>query len=584
MNSQTPTKQNSGFNKSSLIIIFGGILLLLAVVGAGTLSYILPATIDNSLSESFEGKLLPNLNSDLENIANEVERLLIEKKQYTLILANENFSTEKITYTNGLIAQLMPLAESFDVDGIVNAIEHQLEASDDLSGVRVRTEKDGEWIEFGDTVLSEETRLFKSEGKNEYAFVELQLMITTEKLKKAKHLEDESFTKLLSRIKSLTDSTIEETSSKSHEIKDALSSTVRWQIGATVAIFMVIFMVIFTGLVLFLLNKIVIKSLENAGQLLRQIADGDLTVAVETNGEDEVNQLLAAMRDMVNKMHANITTVAASTVDMSSAAEQMSVITEETNLGIQKQQMETDQVATAISQMTATVQEVTRNATKAAQAAQDADQEAHNGQNVVTKTINSINRLANDVQSAAEVIHKLENNTESIGAVLDVIKGIAEQTNLLALNAAIEAARAGEQGRGFAVVADEVRTLAARTQDSTREIESMIEQLQGGAKQAVQVMEASSEQAKATVDQAAGAGHALEAITSGITSISDMNLQIATASEEQTQATEEINRSVINISKVVAETSQGAQQTAEAGESYVKLAADLQGLVAQFKV
>lgn len=359
-----------------------------------------------------------------------------------------------------------------------------------------------------------------------------------------------------------------------------LPAAVRWQIGPIVAIVMAIF----TASVIFLLNKIVIKPLAQAGQKLRQVADGDLTIDIEVHGKGEVNHLLAAMSDMVKKMHANITTVASSTTDLANEAEQMSVITEQTSSGIQKQQAGTEQVVAAITEMMATVQEVSRNASQAAEAAHEADREAKTGRDVVSQTINSINALAGDIQSAAEVIRKLEGETESIGGVLDVIKGIAEQTNLLALNAAIEAARAGEQGRGFAVVADEVRTLAARTQDSTMEIETMIVQLQECAKQAVQVMESSSDQGKTTVEQAAGAGQALEAITSAVTSINDLNAQIATASEEQAMTTEEINRSIVSISQAVTENSKGAQQTTIAGESLSKLAGDLQTLVKQFKI
>ena len=579
MKIESQTKNKLGLNKFSLNAIFGGILLALAIVGAGTLTYILPADINNNLGESFDNELFPTLETGMGQLAGEVERLLTEKKQDTLERATQNFIDEKTTFTNGLVAQLMPMAESFDVEGIANAIDHQIKAVSSFVGAKVRTEKDGAWIELGDIKYAG-ARTFTGKGDSEYAFVELQVMIATDKFQETLRLEDESFTNLLSHIKESTENTVKSTHEKTNEIKYALASSARWVIGITVAIFMAIF----TGLVLFLLNKIVIKPLGAAGQQLREIADGDLTVAIQVNGEDEVNQLLAAMKDMTEKMHANISTVSASTAEMANAADQMSAITDETNQGILKQQSEIDQVATAINQMTATVQEVTRNATDAAHATQEADTETKNGQQVVSDTINSIDKLANEVQSATKVIHKLESDSESITKVLDVIKGIAEQTNLLALNAAIEAARAGEQGRGFAVVADEVRTLAARTQDSTKEIESMIEQLQTGARQAVQVMEASSSQAQATVDQAAGAGTALAAITNAITSINEMNTHIATAAEEQTQTTEDINRNIVNIIQVVAETSKGSQRTAGAGESLSKLAGDLQGLVAQFKI
>ncbi len=230
------------------------------------------------------------------------------------------------------------------------------------------------------------------------------------------------------------------------------------------------------------------------------------------------------------------------------------------------------------------MQEVARNASSASQAAQEADGEAGNGKQVVSASIDAINALAGEVEKAAEVIDKLETDSENISKVLDVIKGIAEQTNLLALNAAIEAARAGEQGRGFAVVADEVRTLASRTQQSTEEIHEIIERLQADAESAVQVMNTGRGQAQSSVEQAAHAGESLERIAKAVTTISDMNAQIASAAEEQTAVAEEINRNIVGITQAGQESAQGAQQTATSSEELAKLAARLQGLVSQFRV
>jgi len=311
--------------------------------------------------------------------------------------------------------------------------------------------------------------------------------------------------------------------------------------------------------------------------------DGDLTQRLPVEGNNELSQLATAFNTFVAKIQDLVKQVAGATAQLAAASEELSATSDQTTQQVRRQQSETDQVATAMNEMTATVQEVARNATEAAHAARETDSEASAGRDVVGTTIRSIESLASEVENAAEVIQRLSADSEEIGKVLDVIRGIAEQTNLLALNAAIEAARAGEQGRGFAVVADEVRTLASRTQDSTHTIQEMIERLQGNASGAVKVMEKGREQAKGSVEQAARAGQSLETITGSVARITDMNTQIASAAEEQSAVAEEINRNVVNISQAVDETASGSQQISTASEELARLAAELQSMVGQFR-
>ncbi len=335
-----------------------------------------------------------------------------------------------------------------------------------------------------------------------------------------------------------------------------------------------------------LIAKGISRPLNAAVEAMNEIAEGegDLTRRLDDSGENEISKLAKAFNQFAEKVRLMVSQVSASTGQLAAAAEEVSVITEETNRGVQQQQSETTQVVTAMNEMAATVQEVARHANEAASAASNADSASAEGKKVVINTMKAIEDLSAEINTAATVISKLETDSENIGSVLDVIKGIAEQTNLLALNAAIEAARAGEQGRGFAVVADEVRTLASKTQKSTQEIQGMIEQLQTGAQSAVKVMAESITRAEASVEKAAHAGSALETITKSVSQIRDMNAQIATAAEEQSAVAEEINRNIVSISDVVDQTAEGSRQTSTASGELARLAVQLQQLVGQFKV
>ncbi|MGD8558845.1 MAG: methyl-accepting chemotaxis protein [Gammaproteobacteria bacterium] len=343
---------------------------------------------------------------------------------------------------------------------------------------------------------------------------------------------------------------------------------------------------VLVGGFMLLFRQLVIKPTRETTDRIRDLTagGGDLTIRLPTTQDGEIGELRSAVNDFIGELQNMITAIVTDVEQLATQAAQMRTSGNELSTAADTQRIEASQVATSVNEMSASVHEVARNSNAAADATEEATRQANHGRDLVNETVTTMRELASEVENASEVIQQLAHNSHDIGSVLDVIRGIAEQTNLLALNAAIEAARAGEQGRGFAVVADEVRTLASRTQRSTEEIHDMIERIQSSANNAVSVMTNGCTQAQHTVEKATAADNALQEIGHTIESINNMNAQIATAAVEQSTVAEEINVNIDSINSSCEKTAAGATEVATASDELSRLSTHLQKLVAQFKV
>lgn len=338
-------------------------------------------------------------------------------------------------------------------------------------------------------------------------------------------------------------------------------------------------------LALFVVRSI-IRPLKSAVSAMNDIAsgDGDLTRRLEVSGKDELSQLAVAFNSFADQVHELVERVLSSTGTLNSASEELNQIMGEAEQGVERQKSESDQVATAMNEMTAAAQEVASNASEASDAADHANAQVCDAQGLVHQTIEVIGGLSEQVEQGVKVIEKLGADSRQIDTVLEVIREIADQTNLLALNAAIEAARAGEAGRGFAVVADEVRTLASRTQKSTQEIQETIERLQMGADNAVKLIGSISERSEATIAETHQVDEALQRINQAVGTINDMNTQIASAAEEQTSVSETINQNVHEIVAITEQTAEGTHRAGAATQRLKTLAGDMSDQVSRYRV
>ena len=346
----------------------------------------------------------------------------------------------------------------------------------------------------------------------------------------------------------------------------------------------VVILVVLLGFSALVLTRSITGPLRSAVDLADAIADNDLTTAVSNSGKDEVSQLVTAMSRMQAALRETLAQISSSSEQLASSSEELSAVTDDSTQNLRRQNEEIEQAATAVNELTAAIEEVASNAAGTAEESHEAESQTRVGLEKVSGTVSAIEQLAKAIGDTASNMEALASKVSDVGSVLDVIRGIAEQTNLLALNAAIEAARAGEAGRGFAVVADEVRALASRTADSTKEIETIIDAVESGTDQAVTAMRDSNNSATNTLEAGRDAGDALQAIAALIEKINERNTASASAAEEQAQVAREVDRNLVSIRDIAVQNATGADETLTSSKELARLAEGLNQVVSRFKV
>ncbi len=577
--SKKPGLKSEASGKAGLLPIFGIMVLILMSIGFSFLGIIMPMQVHTSMETEITGSMLPEIRVAFEESNRAIKEELDAKQDATLARVKVVFTAQMQARGTALIKTILPLMEEYDVDGATQVLQDAVDSDSSIAGVRFRLQAGDPIAEIGDTTA---TGLlpFKLVEKNEFADVEVTLLVAPDLLAQTEQEEKTSFEKI-EKVRAEAALALEQrVLDNARSMQDSTVSALRLRVW----LLAVVSVVLLVGVILWAMHRVVIVPLARTKQHLLTLSGGDLTSEVRFNSGNELGEMAIAMNTMVENLRRIVAEINASVISVSNHADSLSHTSNAVAHGARDQVGQTVQAASAITELSASFDEVAGSSTNASDLARSSSEMAQSGRKIVSKTAQGMASIATMVAESSELIGELDRSSEEVGRVVNVINGIAEQTNLLALNAAIEAARAGEQGRGFAVVADEVRTLAGRTAEATRDISRMIEKIQSDTSKSVKSMSSVSDQVQNGVEQAEMGLTSMDGIVQSSEDSMQMAASIATAVEQQSMTAREVSASVESIAAVSRETDDASTSMQQAAQELAQLGGELKKTISWFKV
>ncbi len=572
--STTHSHSNKG-----LLIIFGSMVFTLVSAVFFALGFILPSQVSSSLEEELNGRMLPSVRIAVEESGVAIKAELVAKRQASLALANESFVQANKAKAQAQLKTLLPLVENYDFDTAKQILVDTVDADKSIVAIRYRLQSGDEFNVIGDSAL-EGAISFEAKEINSFADLEIILQVSPNQLEQAEEAERKSFAKIEQQMvlanQALEQRILNDSNTMKVNTIDSLRVRV-WLFAAIAAVLIVL-------VILFEMQRLVIKPLLRTKQYLLTISEGDLTQDLDYASKNEIGEMAEAMNTMVKKLRRIVAEINTSAATLASHSDTMSQSASGVVQGAREQTNQATQAAMAINELSVSFGEVARSSNGASESAGLASKQAQSGRDIVSQTASGMNVIETTVSDSSALISELSRRGDEISSVVSVINGIAEQTNLLALNAAIEAARAGEQGRGFAVVADEVRTLAGRTSTATQEIIQMVDRIQVDTAKSVKSMGTVNSQVNNGVVLAENALAAMEGMVDSSDDSMQMAVSIATAVEQQSITANEVSSNVESMAMVSRQTEEASTSMQTSAQELAQLGIELNKTISWFKV